>query len=178
MIANMRILADENKIRLTLMRLALEIVENHPTFDGACIIGVQPRGVNVSRRLHALLEQETGGKVRYGELDVTLFRDDLSRHRYPPVPRETRIDFSIEGANVVLVDDVLFTGRTLRSAFDALVALGRPKKVELVVLVDRRRKRDFPIAADYVGYTVDTLDVEKVYVRMKEDGGAEFVGIA
>ncbi len=175
---NMRTIADEGKIRLTLTRLALEIIENRASFDDTCVIGVQPRGVNVSKRLHALLEKETGTRLLYGELDVTLFRDDLTRRRFPIVPKDTRISFSIENMNVILIDDVLFTGRTIRSAYDALVSMGRPARVELVVLVDRIRKRDFPIAADYVGYAIDTLDVEKVYVRMKEDGGTDWVGIA
>ncbi|MCS7085877.1 MAG: bifunctional pyr operon transcriptional regulator/uracil phosphoribosyltransferase PyrR [Bacteroidia bacterium] len=174
----MRIIADAQKIRLTLVRLALEIVERRTDFDNVGVIGVQPRGVNVARRIHRLLENEIRRPLPYGELDVTLFRDDLSRHRYPLVPRQTHIPFSIEGMNVILVDDVLFTGRTLRSAFDALVSLGRPARVELVVLVDRTRKRDFPIAADYVGYAVDTLDVEKVFVRMDDEERDDRVSIA
>jgi pyrimidine operon attenuation protein/uracil phosphoribosyltransferase len=134
-----------------------EIVENVEDFDNFAIIGLQPRGVLFSRMLKSMLENE--GKIKnlvYGELDITFYRDDYRRNESSLVPSKLDIDFDIEGRNILLVDDVLYTGRTIRAALDAIADFGRPKKVELMALIDRRYNRELPIEADYVGQTVDT----------------------
>lgn len=148
---------DKSQLNLTLKRLMFEIVENVEDFDNFAIIGLQPRGVLFSRMLKSMLETE--GKIKnliYGELDITFYRDDYRRNESSLVPSKLDIDFDIEGRNILLVDDVLYTGRTIRAALDALADFGRPKKVELMALIDRRYNRELPIEADYVGQTVDT----------------------
>ncbi len=148
---------DKSQLNLTLKRLMFEIVENVEDFDNFAIIGLQPRGVLFSRMLKSMLENE--GKIKhlvYGELDITFYRDDYRRNESSLVPSKLDIDFDIEGRNILLVDDVLYTGRTIRAALDAIADFGRPKKVELMALIDRRYNRELPIEADYVGQTVDT----------------------
>jgi pyrimidine operon attenuation protein/uracil phosphoribosyltransferase len=129
----------------------------------------------VVSRLKKVLEQILGQPVLCGNLDITFFRDDFRRRERPLIPSITNLDFSIENKKVVLVDDVLYTGRTIRSGLDALMTFGRPSKVELLVLVDRRFRRDLPIQADYVGKAVDTLISERVSVEWKETEGADKV---
>jgi pyrimidine operon attenuation protein/uracil phosphoribosyltransferase len=151
------------------------LIETHHDFANTVLIGLQPRGVNVVSRLKSQLEAILGHSVTCGNLDITFYRDDFRRRERPIIPSVTNIDFVIEGKNVVLVDDVLFTGRTIRSGLDALLAFGRPKKVELLALIDRRFNRDLPIQADYVGKTVDTLSSERVSVEWKEIEGEDKV---
>src|SRR5690606_4681505 len=126
-------------------------------------------------RIKLILEEITNQEVTCGQLDITFYRDDFRRREKPLIPSVTNIDFIIEGKKVVLVDDVLFTGRTIRSSFDALMAFGRPKSVELVTIIDRRFKRELPISADYVGKYIDTLQSEKVSVEWKEIEGEDKV---
>lgn len=126
-------------------------------------------------RLKSQLESILGTTVVCGNLDITFYRDDFRRRERPIIPSATNIDFVIEGKQVVLIDDVLFTGRTIRSGLDALLAFGRPKKVELLALIDRRFNRDLPIQADYVGKSVDTLSSERVSVEWKEIEGEDKV---
>lgn len=166
-------LADATRLDITIQRLCYQLIENHGDFSSTALIGLQPRGIFVARRLKTHLERILGGKaVRLGELDVTFYRDDY-RRREILAPSATRMDFVIEGLRVVLVDDVLYTGRTIRSGLDALIDFGRPEKVELLTLVDRRYSRHLPIEPDYIGISVDTITEEKVKVRWKETDGED-----
>lgn len=164
----MKTLLNSGQLNLTLQRLAHQLVENHLDFSNTAIIGIQPRGIYLSDRIAALVEKITGNKkVEYGKLDITFYRDDVHDGGIH-VPSVTDIPFSIENKNVILIDDVLYTGRTIRSALDALIDFGRPKRVELMVLVDRRFSRELPVQPDYIGYTVDTILTQKVKVHWKE----------
>jgi pyrimidine operon attenuation protein/uracil phosphoribosyltransferase len=164
-----------HQLHYTLMRLAEQLKENHDAFEDSCLIGIQPRGVYLARRLYRLLT-ESQLKVPYGELDVTFHRDDY-KMRAPLLPNSTQIDFLITEKRVILVDDVLYTGRTVRAALDALLSFGRPSFVELLTLVDRKRKRDLPIMANYVGVEIDSLDSETVTVEWEEVHGKDAVYI-
>ncbi|MCE3006815.1 MAG: bifunctional pyr operon transcriptional regulator/uracil phosphoribosyltransferase PyrR [Bacteroidetes bacterium] len=159
------------KMQIMFHRMAYEMLERHPQLAGCCLIGIQPRGVHFGRRMARLLQQLSGrADVPYGELDVTFYRDDFRRSQSPLLPNATRVDFIIEGRQVILLDDVLYTGRTVRAALDAMLAFGRPVGVELAVLVDRSRLRQLPIQADYAGIQVDTLERERVKVSWQENG--------
>jgi pyrimidine operon attenuation protein / uracil phosphoribosyltransferase len=165
----------EQQITLTIQRLAHQLLENHLELENTVIIGLQPRGIYVSDKLVAELQKNLPGKsVHYGLLDITFYRDDVRRELH--VANKTEIKFSIENKNVVLVDDVLYTGRTIRAALDALLDFGRPAKVELCVLIDRRFSRQLPIQPDYVGKVIDAMISEKVKVLWKEkDSSTEVV---
>lgn len=170
-----QVILNKRHFELTLNRLCYQLIETHNDFSNTVLIGLQPRGVNVVARLKSQLEAILGKEVVCGNLDITFYRDDFRRREKPLIPSATNIDFVIENKNVVLVDDVLFTGRTIRSGLDALLAFGRPNKVELLTLIDRRFKRDLPIQADYVGETVDSLSSERVSVEWKEIEGEDKV---
>jgi pyrimidine operon attenuation protein/uracil phosphoribosyltransferase len=163
-----QLLANEKKFSLIIERLALELIENHSNFSETVIIGLQPRGIYVSERiistLKRILKIET---IASGNLDITFFRDDFRTHDTPLIPSKTEMEIEIENKKVILVDDVLFTGRTIRSGIDALLSYGRPQKVELLVLVDRLYSRDLPIQANYAGLKIDTINSEKVIVNWK-----------
>lgn len=167
-----QVILDEKQVQLTMNRLAYQLIENHSDFSNTVLIGLQPNGIRVLTRLKAILE-ELVGPVVCGQLDITFYRDDFRRREKPLIPSVTNIDFSIEGKNVVLIDDVLFTGRTIRSGLDALLAFGRPKRVELLTVVDRRFQRDLPIQADYIGLAIDTITGERVSVEWKESQGID-----
>jgi pyrimidine operon attenuation protein/uracil phosphoribosyltransferase len=152
------------QINLITKRLCAQVMERHPSQNNLVVIGLQPRGTHFAKIFHQILESLSKTKIPYGELDVTFHRDDFRKHSNGLVPSITQIDFLIEGKEVILVDDVLFTGRTIRSGFDALLDYGRPESVELLVLIDRNKSRHFPIEADYVGLSVDTLASHKVKV--------------
>ncbi len=171
-----RILLDNAHFGITINRLCHQLIENHNDFSHSVIIGLQPRGVLVAHRIHDVLcKLFPAKKIACGDLDVTFHRDDF-RRREIVIPSETKIDFVIEDKNVILVDDVLYTGRTIRAGMDALLDFGRPKKVELLTLVDRRYSRHLPIAPDYIGISVDTITSEKVFVHWKEiDGNDEVI---
>lgn len=161
-------LLDNKQLDITLQRLAHQLVENHLNLKDTAIIGIQPRGVWMSDRIAQLVKQITGlKKLSYGKLDITFYRDDVHQGDMH-MPTQTDIPFSIEDKNVVLVDDVLHTGRTIRAAMDALLDYGRPKQVELMVLIDRRFSRELPIQPDYIGQTVDTISTQKVKVYWAE----------
>lgn len=160
---------------LTLQRLARQLIENHNDFSNAVLIGLQPRGIRVLDRLKGLIEDILDTDVQCGTLDITFYRDDFRRREKPPIPSVTNIDFSLENKNVVLIDDVLYTGRTIRSGLDAMLAFGRPQQVELLAFVDRRFKRHLPIQADYIGKAVDTLISERVSVEWEETEGNDQV---
>lgn len=170
-----QVILNEKQFSLTLQRLCHQLIENHDDFKDTVLIGLQPRGIHVVNRLKELLEKKLNQSVQCGNLDITFYRDDFRRRERPLIPSVTNIDFIIEGKNVVLVDDVLYTGRTIRSGLDALLAFGRPKKVELLTLIDRRFNRDLPIQADYVGRAVDTLKSERVSVEWTELEGEDKV---
>ncbi|TAH43077.1 MAG: bifunctional pyr operon transcriptional regulator/uracil phosphoribosyltransferase PyrR [Bacteroidetes bacterium] len=170
-----RLLLDLTHFEITIKRLCCQLIENHDDFSNSVIIGLQPRGVFLAHRIHKNLQELTGIKnIALGELDVTFYRDDF-RRREINAPSETRIDFSIADKKVILIDDVLFTGRTIRSGMDAMLDIGRPAKVELMVLVNRRYSRHLPIEPDYVGIQVDTIRSEKVIVEWKETDGKDAV---
>lgn len=157
----------EQQVALSVKRLAHQIVENHLQLENTVIIGIQPRGVFLSDRIvHELTGFIARENICYGKLDITFYRDDIRKEL--KIANKTDIAFSIENKNVVIIDDVLWTGRTIRAALDALQDFGRPSKVELCVLIDRRFSRELPIQADYTGRTVDTYASQKVKVYWKE----------
>ena len=165
---------DENQIEVIITRLAHQLIETHDSFENSVIIGLQPRGVFLAERVHKKLEKILKKKnIFCGNLDVTFYRDDFRRKEL--VPAQTKIDFIIEDKNVILIDDVLFTGRTIRSGLDAMLAFGRPKDVELLVLIDRRFSRHLPIQAKYVGRVIDTIASQNVKVEWKELDGKDRV---
>ncbi len=170
----MKTLLDKHQLNITLQRLAHEFVENHINFSESAIIGLQPRGVWFSDRMASLINAIAGGNVPYGKLDITFYRDDIHSGEIH-VPAQTDISFSVEGRNVVLIDDVLHTGRTVRAAMDALIDFGRPKTVELMVLIDRHYSRELPVQPDYVGRTIDTIITQRVKVNWEEKDGIDEV---
>lgn len=173
-----RELLDAGKLEVTLRRLCCEVVERRLGLAEICVLGVQPRGVFPARRVRDLLaEMLPETDIRYGELDVTFHRDDFRRQEKPLAPNATNIPFSLEDRYVLLVDDVLFTGRTARAALDALLSFGRPTQVELLALVDRLRRRELPVEADYVGLKVESIAEERVVVEWAEARGRDSVRI-
>lgn len=167
---------DSKRFSITLKRLCHELIENHDRFEDSVLIGLQPRGTYLAKRLQEeLTEILDGTEIPLGFLDITFHRDDFRRTDKPPVPSTTDIDFSLEGKQVVLVDDVLFTGRTIRAGLDAMLSYGRPSRVELLVLIDRRFSRHLPVQPDYVGDAVDTIVSERVSVEWKETEGSDRV---
>lgn len=166
---NSRLLLNHQALEHTLNRLAYEVFEKHGDFKNTAIIALQPRGVLLGRKIVDRIAQLTGHQVQYGELDVTFYRDDFRRRDEPLVPSKTNLDFSIEGKQIILVDDVLYTGRTVRSGMDAMLDFGRPSKVELLTLIDRRFSREVPVQPDYVGRTVDVVKAETVKVQWSTD---------
>ncbi|MCX6550151.1 MAG: bifunctional pyr operon transcriptional regulator/uracil phosphoribosyltransferase PyrR [Acidobacteria bacterium] len=172
----MTVLMDSERMGRTLTRIAHEIVERNRGIDNIALVGVRTRGVPIARRLASILRAVTGHEVATGALDITLYRDDLMKTAVGPQPivRRTEIPFSIDGRHIVLVDDVLYTGRTIRAALDALIDFGRPSTIQLVVLVDRGH-RELPIKADYVGKNVPTSHRETIHVRLSEIDGQDEV---
>lgn len=170
-----RVVADESEVARALTRMAHELLEANHGADDLVLLGIPTRGVPLARRLAALIEQVEGRPVRQGELDITMYRDDL-RANPTRNPGRTAIPGSIDGAVVVLVDDVLYSGRTIGAAFDALRDLGRPRAVRLAVLVDRGH-RELPIAADTVGRTIQAADDERVAVLVAEVDGVDAITI-
>ncbi|WDF56642.1 bifunctional pyr operon transcriptional regulator/uracil phosphoribosyltransferase PyrR [Mucilaginibacter sp. KACC 22063] len=161
-------LLDGQKFQITIQRLCRQLIENHNDFSNSVIIGIQPRGIFLAKRIAEELRKILPGQtILQGDLDITFYRDDF-RRREQLLPNQTRIDFITEGKKVIMMDDVLWTGRTIRAAMDALQAFGRPEKVELLVLVDRRYSRHLPVAADYTGIEVDSIASQKVVVSWKE----------
>ena len=168
------ILISEQQLPSIIKRLSHQILETHPGLQNTVLIGLQPRGVFLSDRIVSALHQELpADQVIYGKLDITFYRDDIRRELH--VATQTDLPFSIEGKTVILIDDVLFTGRTIRAALDALLAFGRPSKVKLCVLVDRKPSRELPIQPDFSGKEMDTLTPFKVKVRWKENDGVDEV---
>ena len=174
----MPVVMDADRIARALTRIAHEILERNHGISGVALVGVRSRGVPLARRIAATLGAVSGEEVTTGALDITLYRDDLMRAAIGPQPvvRKTEIPFSIDDRTIVLVDDVLYTGRTTRAALDALIDFGRPKAIQLVVLVDRGH-RELPIKADYVGKNVPTSRKESVQVRLQELDGVDEVTV-
>lgn len=167
---------DEEAIRRALTRIAHEIIEKNKGTESIALVGIRRRGVPLAQRLAALIREFEGADVPTGVLDITLYRDDLTTRAEQPVVHRTDVPFSVEKKRIVLVDDVLYTGRTVRAALDALIDLGRPQMIQLAVLVDRGH-RELPIRADYVGKNVPTSHREVVNVRLREVDGEEGVVI-
>jgi pyrimidine operon attenuation protein/uracil phosphoribosyltransferase len=170
-----QLILNAKHFELTLDRLCYQLIESHNDFSETVLIGLQPRGINVLTRLKDRLESILGHSIVCGNLDITFYRDDFRRRETPLIPSATNIDFVIENKKVVLIDDVLYTGRSIRSGLDALLAFGRPEQVELLTLIDRRFKRHLQIQPDCVGKTVDTLISERVSVEWKEIEGEDKV---
>lgn len=165
------IILDSHEVRRAMTRIAHEIIERNKGAQGLALIGVHTRGIPLAQRLAAKLSELEGVEVPTGSLDITLYRDDLSEVAHQPIIRETQVPFDLADRRVILVDDVLYTGRTVRAALDALIDLGRPQGIQLAVLVDRGH-RELPIRADYVGKNLPTALTEMVKVKLSEtDGG-------
>ena len=158
---------DQEQMRRSLIRIAHEIVEKNKGLDDLVLIGVQRRGVPMAQRLHDYLKEIENRDVPVGELDITLYRDDLTLKADQPIVGRTRIPFDIANKKVILVDDVLYTGRTVRAALDALIDMGRPQNIQVVVMIDRGH-RELPIRADYVGKNVPTSSKEVIHVKLTE----------
>jgi pyrimidine operon attenuation protein/uracil phosphoribosyltransferase len=167
-------LMDADRLSRTLSRMTHEILERHPDIRGTVLVGVRTRGVPLARRLASLLRAAAGVEPPVGALDITLYRDDLTTVGPQPVLKGTDIPTSIDGRTVILVDDVLYTGRTARAALDELIDFGRPSRIELAVLVDRGH-RELPIHADYAGRTLTTTREEVVQVTLREEDGHDRV---
>ncbi len=159
-------------LNITVHRLCQQLIENHGGFEDTVILGLQPRGIYLANLVKKTLQEETGVDVPLGYLDTTFHRDDFRRRDTPARANATDINFIIEDKNVVLIDDVLFTGRSVRAAMDAMIAFGRPRKVELLILIDRTYSRELPIEADYIGKRVNTIDSQRVLVEWEEQGHA------
>jgi len=167
-----KILLEKTKFDVTIKRLCHQLIEVHNDFSQTVIIGLQPRGIYMAERIRKELQTILKNKkINCGQLDITFYRDDFRKKEL--IPNRTNIDFIIEDKNVVLVDDVLYTGRTIRAGLDAMLAFGRPKDVELLVLVDRRLSRHVPIQAKYVGITIDSIATQNVKVDWKETDGKD-----
>lgn len=173
MLMEKQVILNSKHLELTLKRLSHELIESHNNFSDTVLVGLQPRGIYVVSQLKKQLEIILKKEIVCGNLDITFFRDDFRRREKPLIPSITNIDFSLENKKVILVDDVLYTGRTIRAGLDALLTFGRPSKVELLVLIDRRFRRDLPIQADYVGKMVDSLISERVSVEWEEIEGED-----
>lgn len=174
----MPVVMDADRMARSLARIAHEIVERNRGVDGLALIGIRARGVPIAERLATEIATIAGARVPVGALDITLYRDDLRRHAVGPQPviRRTDVPFSIDNQLILLVDDVLYTGRTIRAAFDALIDFGRPRAIQLVALIDRGH-RELPIRADYVGRNIPTSRQQSVQVRLVEIDGRDEVEV-
>jgi pyrimidine operon attenuation protein / uracil phosphoribosyltransferase len=168
-----RLILDAASLHITFSRLCQQLLENHQGFEDTVLLGLQPRGGFPGKRIQEQLEAVLQKKIPYGLLDATFYRDDFRRREKPLQPNTTHVPFLIEDKNVILVDDVLFTGRTVRAALDAMTAFGRPRKVELLVLIDRRYSREVPVEATYVGKQVDSILSQRVLAEWQEQGNAQ-----
>lgn len=172
----MKSILTEQQLAITIKRLAHQVLETNTDFSNLVLIGLQPRGIFLSDQIVEEIKKELPAeKIQYGKLDITFYRDDVRKELH--IANQTDIPFSIEGKKVVLIDDVLYTGRTIRAALDALLDFGRPDKVELCVLIDRRFSRQLPIQPDYVGKAIDSIISQKVKVFWKKRDGKEEVAI-
>lgn len=170
-------LLEGKKFNVTINRLCFQLIENYTDFQNTALISLQPRGIYLGQRIRDRLVElnKISTPLVYGELDPTFHRDDFRRNNEVLIPSPVHIDFSIEGKKIILIDDVLYTGRTIRAGMDALLDFGRPERVELLVLVDRKYSRQLPIEPDYVGITVDTRTSQKVKVNWNHIEGEDSV---
>ena len=160
-----RLILDSLLLEITINRLCQQLIENHGEFEDTVILGLQPRGVLLAEKIKANLDLTLSQSVQLGYLDSTFYRDDFRRRDTPKRANQTKVPFIIEDKKVILVDDVLYTGRSIRAALDAMIAFGRPRKVELLVLVDRKYSRHLPVEPNYVGKPVNTLESQVVLVQ-------------
>ena len=171
-----KILLTAKEVNIILNRLACQLIEKHHDFTNTILVGIQPRGVYLAERIKDLLEQEYNlSGIALGYLDITFFRDDFRRTDKPLEANKTKIDFIVENKKVIFIDDVLYTGRSIRSALTAIQSFGRPSEIELLVLIDRRFSRHLPIQPDYRGRQVDAINNEKVVVTWSENAGEDAV---
>ena len=171
-----KVLLTSKEVNIILHRLACQLIENHNDFKNTILVGIQPRGTFLAERLKTLLEQEYQIKeIALGYLDITFFRDDFRRTEKPLEANKTKINFIVEDKKVIFIDDVLYTGRSIRSALTAIQSFGRPSEIELLVLIDRRFSRHLPIQPDYRGRQVDAINNEKVLVKWQENDGEDAV---
>lgn len=171
-----KVLLTSKEVNIILHRLACQLIEKHLDFSNTILIGIQPRGKYLAERIKQILEDEYHIKnIPLGFLDITFFRDDFRRNEKPMEANKTQIDFLVEDKKVVFIDDVLYTGRSIRAALTAIQSFGRPSGIELLTLIDRRFSRDLPIQPDYRGRQVDAINNEKVIVHWKENDGEDQV---
>lgn len=171
-----KVIVEDARFNLTIERLCHQLIERYGDFSNACIIGIQPRGVLLSDRITTRLSKILkNSRLVYGKLDITFYRDDFRTREKPLAANATELDFLIEEKEVILIDDVLYTGRTIQAALTALQHYGRPANVELLTLIDRRFNRHLPIASDYTGLTIDALDEAYVKVEWRESSGQDRV---
>lgn len=171
-----KVLLDANELNIILHRLACQLIERHTNFENTVLVGIQPRGVFLAERIEKILKTEYGLQdIKNGRLDITFYRDDFRRSEKPLEANNTRIDFIVEDKRVVFIDDVLYTGRSIRAALTAIQSFGRPREIELLSLIDRRFSRHLPIQPDYNGRQVDAINEEKVKVSWKENDGEDAV---
>ena len=161
-----REILNKKQIDIIFERLCHELIENHDDFENSVLVSLMPRGRNVGKKIHEKLEKIIDKKIQYGELDSSFYRDDLRKKSRPIVPHKMSMNVTVDDKKVILIDDVLYTGRSVRSAIDAIMPFGRPKTIELLVLINRRLTRELPIEPNYVGQEVDSIDSEKVVVSM------------
>lgn len=170
-----KILLTEQEFEAILTRLACQLIENHLDFSETALIGIQPRGAFLVKRLVEIIERKFGiNHIKWGVLDITFFRDDFRRNK-PLTANSTQIDFIVEGKKVVFIDDVLYTGRSIRAALTAIESFGRPNSVELMVFIDRRFSRHLPIQPDYSGRQIDAIQSERVVVNWREKDNQDLV---
>ncbi|RAV28798.1 bifunctional pyr operon transcriptional regulator/uracil phosphoribosyltransferase PyrR [Sinomicrobium soli] len=171
-----KVLLSSREIHIILHRLACQLIENHLDFKNTVLIGIQPRGKYLADRLARLLRDEYGVRdIQLGYLDITFYRDDFRRGEKPLEANKTQIDFLVENSKVVFIDDVLYTGRSIRAALTAIQSFGRPAEIELLTLIDRRFSRHLPIQPDYRGRQVDAINREKVKVMWEENEGEDVI---
>ena len=164
-----KILINSSEIQIILRRLACQLIENHPNLENTVLIGLQPRGIFLAERLISILKDDYQlNDISYGQLDITFYRDDFRRSEKPLEANKTNINFVVEQKKVIFIDDVLFSGRSIRAALTAIQSFGRPKTIELMVLIDRRFSRELPIQPDYSGRQVDVINQEKVKIFWNE----------
>lgn len=164
-----RVILEQQQTEITLMRLCHQLIEEHSDFSDSAIISLQPRGPLLGKAIKNILKDEFGIDVLYGELDATFYRDDFRRTDKPLLPNSMLMDFVVEGKKLIIVDDVLFTGRTIRAALDSINDFGRPQSIQLLTLINRKYKREVPIQPDYVGEHVDTRADDYVKVDWDND---------
>jgi pyrimidine operon attenuation protein/uracil phosphoribosyltransferase len=172
----LKTILNQKQLSVTIDRLCHQLIENHLNFEDSVLIGLQPRGIYLSDRIDEKLTRLLPEvKIPYGRLDITFYRDDYNKGEGLHIPNQTDISFSIENKKVILVDDVLYTGRTIRAALDAILDFGRPRKIELLVLIDRRFSRQLPIQPDYTGRMIDSIVSQKVKVFWQQKDGRDEV---